>query len=259
MRSMNLNIEELLERAKEFATEAGNHTLTYFRKHVDIIFKGDASPVTIADQEAEQILRNRIIQTFPHHGILGEEYGAHLPESDVQWILDPIDGTQSFIHGIPLYTTLVGILVKGKPLVGVVYAPAMAELLDAADGLGTRLNGIQVNVRSCKNLSEATVLTTDLNNISKYDFEEPHQSIMKQCRIHRTWGDAYGHLMVASGRADIMVDPILNIWDAAPLTPILREAGGIFMDRFGNENLNAGHGISVGPDLKDEVVRLLNR
>ena len=254
---MNFNIEELLERAKEFTLEAGNHTLNYFRKGIDVHFKGDASPVTIADQEAEKILRKRIMESFPDHGILGEEYGSHLPASDIQWILDPIDGTQSFIHGIPIYTTLVGILVKGKPIVGVVYAPAMGEMLEAAVNFGARLNNNTTKVRPCNHISEATVLTTDLKNITAYHFEEGHSKIMKECRLHRTWGDAYGHLMVASGRADVMIDPILNIWDAAPLTPILKEAGGIFMDRFGKENLKAGHGISVGLGLKDEIVRHL--
>jgi len=254
---MNFNIEELLERAIKFATEAGNHTLKYFRKNVDVTFKGDASPVTIADQEAEQHLRKNIMQYFPDHGILGEEYGAHQPKSDIQWILDPIDGTQSFIHGIPLYTTLVGILVKGQPIIGIVYAPAMNELLEAGIGLGARLNGSTTSVRPCKQISDASVLTTDLNNIRKYDFETAHNAIMRECRVHRTWGDAYGHLMVATGRADLMIDPILNLWDAAPLTPILKEAGGIFMDRSGKENLEAGHGISVSLGLKDEVVRLL--
>lgn len=256
---MIFNIEELLEKAKEFTLEAGNHTLKYFGKDIDVEFKGDDSPVTRADQEAETILRRKIMDLFPEHGILGEEFGSHLPTSEIQWILDPIDGTQSFIHGIPLYTTLVGILVKGRPIIGIVYAPAMNEILDAAINLGARLNNSSTSVRPCKQLSEATLLTTDLKNIDKYDFGVGHDQIMTECRVHRTWGDAYGHLMVATGRADIMIDPILNIWDAAPLTPILKEAGGVFMDRHGNENLNAGHGISVGLELKDQIVRYLDK
>lgn len=254
---MNLHKEELLEQAVRFTKMAGERTLKYFRKGVDVERKGDASPVTRADREAEELLRRFIMDTYPEHGIIGEEYGVHKPDARVQWILDPVDGTLSFIHGIPLYTTLVGILVDGEPIIGVVYAPAMDEMVDAAQGTGTRLNGSSVMVRNCDSLDMATLLTTDVRNVERYGFGLAHDALINACYVHRTWGDAYGHLMVATGRADIMLDPILNLWDAAPLSTILREAGGIFMTRDGREDIHAGHGISTGLGLKDELLNIL--
>ncbi len=254
---MNLNKEELLEQALRFTRVAGDHTLKYFRKNVEVELKGDDSPVTKADREAEEILRRLIMDAYPDHGIVGEEYGVHNPESSVQWILDPIDGTMSFIHGIPLYTTLVGILVDGKPEVGLIYAPAMNEMVDSARLMGTRMNGTTVRVRSCNSLSNATLLTTDVRNVEKYGFGRAHEALMKACYTHRTWGDAYGHLMVATGRADVMLDPVLNIWDAAPLSTVLSEAGGVFMTRHGDVDIYAGHGISTGPGLKGQLLTIL--
>ena len=255
---MNLSNEELLDKALSFTRLAGNLTLDYFGKQVDVERKADDSPVTRADREAEALLRRLIMDAYPDHGIVGEEYGVHNPDARVQWILDPVDGTMSFIHGIPLYTTLVGILVDSEPYVGLIYAPAMGEMVDAARGLGCRLNGASVKVRACDTIEQATVLTTDVRNIDRYGFGAGHQALVRSCYVHRTWGDAYGHLMVATGRADLMVDPILNIWDAAPLATILRDAGGLFMTRTGEEDLHVGHGISTGFGLKDKVLALLN-
>lgn len=251
---MEANISELLRYAIDFARQAGDHTLTYFRKGTQVEFKSDDSPVTRADREAEEILRGLIMQHFPEHGILGEEFGTHQPEARVQWILDPIDGTLSFIHGIPLYTTLIGILIDGQPEIGVVYAPATGELAEAGTGLGARLNGETIRVRDTSDISRATLLTTDIRNVHRYGMGEAHDKLLRDCYVHRTWGDAYGHMMVAAGRADIMLDPILSLWDAAPLTSLLREAGGTFMDRTGNENLHAGHGISVSLRMKEKVL-----
>src|SRR5690606_34848862 len=138
---------------------------------LNVIRKSDDSPVTIADREAEQIIRAEIQRIFPDHGIIGEEYGITNPDARVNWILDPIDGTISFIHGIPLYTTLIGILVDDNPVAGVIYAPAMDEMCEGSATLGTRLNGKAVKVRACTELSEATLITTDRKNIRKHGFE----------------------------------------------------------------------------------------
>jgi len=253
---MILNLEEINQHAIQFARKAGDHTLTYFRNKLAVEFKGDQSPVTVADREAELILRECIQETYPDHGIIGEEYGSYQPEARVTWVLDPIDGTQSFIHGIPLYTTLIGIMVDKKPVVGIIYAPAMNEMLDAVTGMGARLNHTTIQVRNVETLTEATVLTTDVRNVERYGFKAFHDVLVDQCKVHRTWGDAYGHLMVASGRADIMVDPVLNLWDAVPLMTILPEAGGVFMDREGKEAEFSGHGISTSRMLKPQLIKL---
>lgn len=253
---MNLNV--LLEKATEYAKYGGDHTLNYFRKGLQVIRKSDDSPVTIADKEAELLIRERIMAEYPDHGIIGEEYGIHNPDARVKWILDPIDGTISFIHGIPLYTTLIGVLVDDIPVVGVIYAPAMDEMCVGSPELGTTLNGKAVRVRKCASLSQATLLTTDRKNIRKYNFEAKISEIMKEVAVDRTWGDAYGHMMVATGRADVMFDPILNIWDAAALMPVLQGAGGEFIDIHGQPSIYTGNGISIVSELKQPFLSYFN-
>lgn len=252
-----MNERELLDQAVKFAKIGGDHTLRYFRKGLDVIRKQDDSPVTIADREAEQIIRREIAARYPDHGIIGEEFGITNPDARVKWILDPIDGTISFIHGIPLYTTLIGVLVDDKPVAGVIYAPAMDEMCEGSAVLGTRLNGKAVKARTCSTLAEATLLTTDRRNIRKHGFESAIHEMMKVVRVDRTWGDAYGHMMVATGRADIMFDPILNIWDAAALMPVLQGAGGHFVDVYGNADIYTGNGISVVEGLRETVLEII--
>jgi histidinol-phosphatase len=249
---VNLNV--LMQKASEYAKVGGDHTLTYFRKGLNVIRKSDDSPVTIADREAELLIREQIMADFPDHGIIGEEYGIHNQHARIKWILDPIDGTISFIHGIPLYTTLIGVLVDEVPVAGVIYAPAMDEMCIGSPEFGTTLNGEPVRVRRCGSLSEATLLTTDRKNIRKYDFEGSISEVMKSVSVDRTWGDAYGHMMVATGRADIMFDPILNIWDAAALMPVLQGAGGEFIDVHGNASIYTGNGISIVSELKEQFL-----
>lgn len=249
-----MNLNELLDKAIQYAQLGGDHTLNYFRKDLKVIKKSDDSPVTIADREAELLIREKILADFPDHGIIGEEYGTHNSDARVKWILDPIDGTISFIHGIPLYTTLIGVLVDGNPVAGVIYAPAMNELCAGSPEFGTTLNGRAVHVRECTSLSEATFLTTDRKNIRKHNFDPYVNEVMKQVAVDRTWGDAYGHMMVATGRADIMFDPILNIWDAAALMPVLQGAGGEFVDVHGEASIYTGNGISIVSGLKDQFL-----
>lgn len=245
-------------KAIEYAKHGGDHTLNYFRKGLQVIRKSDDSPVTIADREAELLIREKIMAEFPDHGIIGEEYGTHNAHARIKWILDPIDGTISFIHGIPLYTTLIGVLIDEKPVAGVIYAPAMDEMCAGSPELGTTLNGIPVQVRKCVSLSEATFLTTDRKNIRKHNFESSINEVMKAVAVDRTWGDAYGHMMVATGRADIMFDPILNIWDAAALMPVLQGAGGEFVDIFGKASIYTGNGISIVSELKQPFLKYFN-
>lgn len=252
------SVDELLEAAAGFARLGGARTLRHFRTSLEVIRKSDRSPVTIADREAEWLIREAILSRFPSHGIIGEEHGVVNPDARVQWVLDPIDGTVSFIHGIPLYTTLIGVLVDGAPTVGIIHAPAMDELCDAAVGLGTRLNGVRVAVRDTTELSEATFITTDQGNILAHGFAAPVEAIRAGCRTHRTWGDAYGHLMVATGRADIMFDPILNIWDAAALYPCVTEAGGVYMDVGGTPDIRSGNGISCSPGLRTTLLTMFS-
>lgn len=256
---MNFDLDHLHKTAIEIARKGGRHTLNYFKKSFDVERKSDDSPVTIADKEAESIMREEITAHFPDHGIIGEEYADRNEDSTIQWILDPIDGTKSFIHGVPLYTTLIGIVIDEEPVVGIIYAPALDELCDAAKGKGTRLNGKSCNVRTSSGLSKASFLSTDAYTSAKFGYGDAFKTLMEKTRIHRTWGDAYGHMLVATGRADLMFDPVLNIWDAAPLLPVLQEAGGVFCDTSGKKTIQNGNGLSCSQELLPEVLAVFNK
>lgn len=246
-------IKELLESATEIAKIGGHHTLKYFNKNIEVINKADNSPVTKADRETEQIIRQEIEKRYPDHGIIGEEFEQTNPDSSIQWVLDPIDGTKSFIHGIPFYTTLIGILIDNEPQVGIIYAPALKELCAAAIGFGATLNGEPCSVRDTESLEESTFLVTEIRRFRNMGQQEIFEELMDKTKLHRTWGDAYGHMMVATGRADLMYDPELSIWDAAALLPVLQEAGGVFSDNEGNQTIHTGNGFSTNKALFPKV------
>lgn len=253
-----INLEGFHQFAVDLAYKAGKHTLEYFNKSVQIDRKSDKSPVTVADRETEALMREAISKSFPDHNIIGEEFDNKETDSDFTWILDPIDGTRSFIHGIPLYTTLIGLTFKGQPISGVIYAPATNEMVEAGSGLGCRFNGSSTTVSGCSSLAESTYCTTDAGLYRDVGLMEVHEKIEERVLLHRTWGDAYGHLKVASGQIDIMVDPILNIWDAAALLPIISEAGGAFVDFSGTSRIDGGNGISGNPVLVQEILTIIN-
>lgn len=256
---MSFDLNQVHKVAIDIARQAGRHTLKYFRQSFEVELKDDESPVTTADRETEKIMREEIQKRFPDHGILGEEFGKTNSESNVQWILDPIDGTRSFIHGIPFYTSLIGVNVNHEPQIGVVYAPALDELYEAAVEKGARLNGQVCSVRECDDLSKATFLSTDVTTPADFDYEQPFRELLARTPFHRTWGDAYGHMMVAAGRADLMFDPVLNIWDAAPIITILKEAGGIFSDTAGRQTIQTGNGFSCSKTLYPSVLEIFRK
>ncbi len=247
------DIKELLNAAVEIAKIGGQHTLKYFKKDFEIISKADDSPVTIADRETEQIIRKEILKRYPDHGIIGEEYGRTNEDSNIQWVLDPIDGTKSFIHGVPFYTTLIGIMIDNEPIIGVINAPALDEICAAAIGHGATFNGNPCHVRNTEKLADSTFLVTEIKRFQDNGLEPQFQELMAKTKLHRTWGDAYGHMMVAIGRADVMFDPILNIWDAAALLPVVKESGGVFSDMNGDETIHTGNGFSTNKALYPQV------
>ncbi|MCA1803379.1 MAG: inositol monophosphatase family protein, partial [Rhodothermaceae bacterium] len=253
-----ISLEKIRDVAVDVARAGGEVSLRHFGRHIDVEFKDDHSPVTMADRNAETAMREVIASAFPSHGILGEEHGATNPDSNVQWILDPIDGTQSFIHGIPLYTTLVGVIVDGSPVAGVIYAPVSNEMCVGVKGMGAALNGDACRVRTCQSLDEATFLTSDVQHFGLYGYDSELAQLLKKVRVHRTWGDAYGHMMVACGRADLMVDPVLNLWDAAALINVVQESGGIFTDLKGNATPGGGNGFSCVKEIHEQVLTLFN-
>lgn len=250
------NLKEFHSAAIDIARIGGKTALNWFGKNPEVERKGDDSPVTEADRKTEERMREEIARRFSSHGIAGEEHEAVNAGADVQWILDPIDGTRSFIHGVPFFTTLVGVVIEDVPVSGVIYAPATEELCEGAQGMGARLNGTACKVRPCRRLEEATFLSTDVTTPPVAGFDRPFRRLLERTRLHRTWGDAYGHMLVATGRADLMFDPVLNLWDAAPLLTILEEAGGVFTDTTGAATITGGNGLSCHPDLLPEVLRI---
>ncbi|MHB1191491.1 MAG: inositol monophosphatase family protein [Longimicrobiales bacterium] len=247
-------VRELLDFAVELARAAGDHTLRYYGHLVDHAPKGDGSPVTIADREAEALMRERIARRFPDHGVLGEEFGETSPGARVRWILDPIDGTRSFMRGVPLYGVLVGVEVDGVASVGVAHFPPLRETVAAGSGLGCTWNGKACRVSQVTRLSNALVLTTDPQALAP---DTGWAEIQRRAGTVRGWGDCYGHALVATGRAEVMMDPIMNPWDSAPFLPILTEAGGRFTTREGVETIHGGSAVSSNGALHREVLEAL--
>jgi histidinol-phosphatase len=260
-------IAERLQFALEIARAAGEVTLKYFRRDgLQVDRKADTSPVTIADRSAEELMRIRINMRFSSDGIIGEEHGEHLGKSGYQWILDPIDGTKSFIHGVPLFTTLVAVLQNGEPQIGVIHAPALAETVWAYKGGGCWYQPSAISdpgaahVSSVARLDESLLLTTEISSFTTHrdpDALGVFVKLQRAARLTRTWGDGYGYLLVATGRAEVMIDPVVNLWDAAPLQPIIEEAGGHFSDWKGNPTIRAGEALATNGQVSHEVLGLM--
>ena len=255
-------LNDRLELALAAAREAGEITLRYFRRDdLQVDRKGDDSPVTVADREAETLLRLRIADAFPEDGILGEEFPERPGTSGFRWILDPIDGTKSFIHGVPLYGTLVGVEFQGQSVVGVNLIPALDECVYAASGGGAWYvwgdrAPVEARVSRCPRLAEGVFLTSEVINFDHSGRRDVYDRLQAAARLTRTWGDCYGYLLLATGRADLMVDPIMEVWDAAALLPILEEAGGTFTDWQGRRTIHSGEGIATNGHLLDEVLAI---
>ncbi|TVR62609.1 MAG: histidinol phosphate phosphatase [Gemmatimonadales bacterium] len=253
------DLSVLLEFAVQAAQAAGALTLRHFGGRVADQAKADGTPVTTADQEAERILREQILARFPHDGILGEEGGHGSPgRSGRRWIVDPIDGTRAFMRGVPLYAVLVALERGGVPVLGVAHFPALGETVAAAEGQGCYRDGIRCRVNQVRHLQDAVALTSDPGFTAVSPVGPGWSRLTAQVSYTRSWGDAYGHCMVATGRAEIMLDPAeLAPWDAAPLLPILREAGGRFTDLAGNETVHGGSGLSTNGLLHSAVMDTL--
>lgn len=252
-----LEVRDLLDFAVGLAEAAGHLTLRYYGHRVDHDQKGDGSPVTIADREAEAMIRARIAERYPDHGVLGEEFGETNAGAPVRWILDPIDATRSFMRGVPLYGVLIGVEVEGVATVGVCHFPPLRETVAAATGLGCLWNGSLCGVSPVTRLEDALVLTTDPVMLGTVGKDPGWPRLQARAGMVRTWGDCYGHALVATGRAEVMVDPIMNVWDCAPFLPILNEAGGRFTDRGGVATIHGGSAVSSNGVLHEEVLALL--
>jgi histidinol phosphatase-like enzyme (inositol monophosphatase family) len=263
---MNGNAADITARlnlAVEAAREAGWITLEHFRSDdLRVDRKQDDSPVTIADRRAEEHLRHRIAETFPNDAVLGEELPERSGSTAYRWIVDPIDGTKSFIHGVPLYGTLVGVECDGEPVIGVIFTPGTQECVYAAAGQGAwyvheKNTPRPAHVSKKNRLGQGLFLTSELETWGGEDCGGLLARLCRTARVTRTWGDCYGYLMVATGRAEAMIDPKMALWDAAALLPILREAGGQFTDWQGRPTIKAGEGVGTNGLVHEEVLGLL--
>lgn len=252
-------LADFLSFAELTAREAGALTLEYFLTDgARAEFKSDDTPVTIADRKAEELIRLRIAGTWPDHQIVGEEYGATEGTSDYRWIIDPIDGTKSFVHGVPLYSVLIALEIKGKMEVGCAYFPALDEIISAATGLGAHWNGKPCRVSDVGSIDRAVCAHIDTAYFGKNGKGEAWDRLQKAVYYNAGWCDAYGYLLVATGRAEIMLDPVMAVWDCGPFPPIFKEAGGYFGDWSGNEGcIDGGEALATNAALRDEVVALL--
>lgn len=250
---------EILDVALEAAIEAGKITLEYFQTgSFDVETKADNSPVTMADKRSEECVRAIIGRGFPDHAIVGEESGTTNPEGPATWIVDPLDGTKTFICGVPLYGIMIGVEIEREVVAGVVHFPALAETYHATKGGGSYWNGRPMRVSDVSALDKAVLLATDTKRFARDPVKAAgHDRLVEAVKMYRSWGDCYGHMLVASGRAEIMLDPKMSIWDLAPLKVIVEEAGGVFTDWEGVATIHGTSAVSTNAALREQVMEML--
>jgi myo-inositol-1(or 4)-monophosphatase len=250
---------EEIELALMMAREAAQIILPHFRAAASLAVetKADNSPVTIADRAAEEALRKLMERHTPGYGIIGEEFGATAGKADREWVIDPIDGTKAFIHGVPLFGTLLALLEGGRPVVGVISLPALGQVMHASRGGGCFLDGVPCRVSGIGRVEDGLLLDGSATTMERLGHGPAWAALRKRAKLHRGWGDCYGHMLVACGRAEAMVDPIVSIWDVAPMAVILPEAGGRFSAFSGNDSITENSGISSNGRIHDDILRSL--
>lgn len=246
-----------LEFAIETAYLAGQQTLSQFQTGIQAKTKENNTPVTEADLAAEALIRSRISQKYPGEAILGEEEGE-TGTGDTRWVVDPIDGTKSFVAGVPLYANLISCEVDGIPILGVCYLPAIGEMVYASHGNGTYLNGRRCHVSNRSELKGGIVACGGHTTmVRKGRAERFFERIVPIAMATRTWGDAFGHTLVATGRIDAMVDPEVSRWDISAMAVIVTEAGGAFTDFKGQPGI-FGEALSSNGKTHAELVAAFN-
>lgn len=247
----------LLDFALDLADLAGRSTLGHFRTGTRPEWKADATPVTVADREAETLIRHAIERRYPGHAVVGEEHGSTEGTGPYRWWIDPIDGTKPFLRGVPLYATLIGLERDGEMVAGVAAFPALGETIAAARGLGCRLDGRRVYVSSESDPARSVVATTDWGRFAPLGRDGAATRVREAFWVRAGWGDAYGYALVASGRIEAMIDPVVAPYDVAPFPAILAEAGGHFSDWLGDETIHGGDGVGVNDALREPLLAML--
>lgn len=253
-----MNFDEFDEFTRKLCIET-QKTILSFYENPDLLVetKSDLSPVTFADKETEREIREAIQVSYPEHGIKGEEYEDLNPNAAFTWFIDPIDGTKTFTAGCPLYGTMIALLLAGEPIFGCINFPALGKRI-SSDGHSTFVNGNLVKAKTAKPLDEALLLTTDYFEVAKCQNGRAFERLVSKTKMTRTWGDCYGYYLLATGNADIMIDPIANPWDVMALIPIIRGSGATITDWFGNNPAQGNSIVAANTDLHSEVVAILN-
>ena len=250
-------MNEFKEFAHYLAKQSSVIIKQYFRSKLDVENKDDDSPVTIADRKAEEVMRELIHKEYPSHGIIGEEFGNYNEDAEYKWILDPIDGTKSFICGAITFGTLICLMKKEDPILGVINHPILDEFL-IGDSFTASINGEDASVRKCDKLANAILLSADHLTIGKFQNLKHFEELARKVKLYRNLGDCYGYYLLATGFVDIMVDPIMSPWDKLPLIPIIKGAGGIITDYHGNDPVRGNSTIAASPGIHSEVIDILN-
>jgi myo-inositol-1(or 4)-monophosphatase len=257
MNKNEMETQDFIQFTQALAKASGEIIRKYFRSDLHIETKADQTPVTIADRESERIMRQMIQARYPDHGIFGEEFEQINPDAEYQWVLDPIDGTKTFVSGTYLFGTLIALLQNEKPIIGAINNPVIDQFL-VGDGQTTWLNGVPVKVRDCPTIEQATLLVTNPLNVERYRDKKAFDELIRKVQLYRTWGDCHGYYLVATGYADIMIDPVMHIWDVAALVPVIRGAGGTITDYFGGDPMSGEGTVATAGPLHDFVVSSLN-
>lgn len=253
------DLRDDLEFALSLADDSRAIIRSHFGSAMKVEWKGDNTPVTRADRAVEEALRARMAATTPGYGVIGEEFGREPGSTGREWVVDPIDGTKAFIHGVPLFGTLIALLEEGRPVLGIIDLPALGERLWATTGGGCFRNGTPCRVSGVGKVEEALLLDGSATTMERLGHGEAWAALRRRARLHRGWGDCYGHFLVATGSAEVMADPVVEIWDIAPMAVILPEAGGRFTSFGGADSILERSGLSTNGLLHDEIRAALIR
>ncbi len=254
---MNAEWRSRYQAAVEATHQAGRFALGFFDQAVTVEYKQDQTPVTLADRGAEEMLRNSLLARFPSDGFLGEEWGERPGTSGFRWIIDPIDGTRSFIRGVPIWATLVGLEYRGEPVAGVVYLPALGQTYRALRGDGAFRDERPIRVSNVATLGEAHLFYSSIAWFQKAGAEKPFLELVQKTQRQRGFGDFFGFVLVAQGSGELMVEHGVHPWDLGALRPILEEAGGRLTDWQGHATIHRPDVLASNGLLHDEVLRIL--
>lgn len=261
--------QERMNKALKGVIQAGEEIRKIFKDpNLTINYKDDQTPVTVADQKSEDIIASSLHKYFPQDGILAEEKTEVTTQNGFRWIIDPLDGTQSFISGVPQFGILVGLEHNEDALLGIVYFPAFKEIFFAIKGQGAKhalinsekelMDVKKLHVSQKTSLEEAFICYTTFDDFKKTQKEQEFLNIIQKGRKNRGWGDCFGHMLVATGRCDVMLDPTLKLWDIAALKPIIEEAGGSFTDVSGRNWIYGQSAISSNGKFHQDIITMLN-